>query len=271
MFTRLSNDQLDTLYKLILEAFESDSVPNKRIAIKLCGCLLETKKEFFTKKMSDLIPKLLHCLMSKPVSDIPGKFVLLNHGNTFKDDELKDKSKFVVTDTLTFSLKILEEYPLNENDRNSLHLATSIVSSTGNFFDDTTSKKVKLLFVQLVDKILSQIPSEKLLKSLKNNEEVEGVPFSAPHEELKDLLEKLVEEVYFTDSNDSFIQSVNNIILTLIEPLAQVFSPDMNTKQMKGLSYVWICKVLKEMLNKASENRKTDEFHSTLLVSVKIS
>lgn len=267
MFNRLSTDQLDNLYNKILESFENDSVHNKRIAIKLCSCLLETQKEFFSNKLSDIVPKLLHCLVSKPLSDIPGKFVLLNHGNKLHDEELRDKNKFLVADTLTLSLIILEQYPLDERNTDSLHLAKSIISSSINFFNDTTFKKIKILFVQIIDKILAQIPAEKLMLALKSNQEIDGVPFTTPHEEIKDMLEKLVLEVHLTDSHENFIQSVNNILLLLTQSLAQLYTPEMNTKQMKSLSYVWMCKVVKEMLNKATLNEKADAYHSTLLVS----
>lgn len=103
--------------------------------------------------------------------------------------------------------------------------------------------------------------------ALKSNQEIDGVPFTTPHEEIKDMLEKLVLEVHLTDSHENFIQSVNNILLLLTQSLAQLYTPEMNTKQMKSLSYVWMCKVVKEMLNKATLNEKADAYHSTLLVS----
>ncbi|XP_063698381.1 small subunit processome component 20 homolog [Culicoides brevitarsis] len=269
MFNRFTNDQLENLLKLVTDQLDSDEIPNKRVGVKLCDCLLETKKEYFSQKMSDLIPKLMICLMPRLVKDVPGKFVLLNHGvetkNNAKKDKEDDKTRHLVVDTLRFSLRLLEEFPLNVKNADSMQLATSIITSRSNFFEEMSAKRVKLLFVQILDRILSQISREKLLEALKDNKLVDGVPFEEPQDEIRDLTEKIVEEIHFTDSNEAFMESVNNVILAIIEPLASLYKPDMTMRQLKTFSFVWLNKILKEMLNKATENMKQEEYHSTLL------
>lgn len=233
---------------------------------------MKAQKDTFFEKYDNITSGLLISLIPKPIANLPGKFVKLDHFQTDDDDnDINEASlpkvkrlkvspealNMQVLDAIHSFYVIFETYPKKFH----IDLKKSLVSASTHLLEFEL-KSVRIYSCKILEKVFSTIDSLTFKNSIEQNIETNNVPLLSPVENLWDIVEKLCQELESEDSDEEHIRRIFNIFLLLGNLLINVNErfDEIIQKQQKSVDLNWLCK-------KICRINLGESYHSIVLVS----